>query len=104
MSIEFKAQIPKPDSPHHCPHTVAIYNSAKFIDDPLMRHEGYVELWTGPPLEPKEQGAQNPALTGEWRKHQRCLAVSHQTSLVLGTRYLGNRNEKAKAADSGPKL
>jgi hypothetical protein len=97
MSIEFKAPIPKPGNPRHCPQTVAIYNRGKFIDDPLMRHESYLEIWTGPPVEVDEKGVPKPVLTAEWRQHQRCLAVSHQTSIIIGMRDLGNRNEKATA-------
>ena len=100
MGVEFKAPIPKADSPHHCPRTLAIYNTGKFIDDPLMRHESYVELWTAPPTEVHGKGMHNPVLTSEWRQHQRCLAVSYHTTIILGTRDLGNRKEKAKPKDA----
>lgn len=110
MHIEFKERIPPPDSDRHSPRTVALYNHGHFVHDPLMRHDSYVELWTAPRLPddpPLPAGAgQSPeqeAQHSNWRADQRCLAVSYQTAIVLGTRDLGNRKGTAKRPD-GSKL
>ncbi|KAI0040106.1 hypothetical protein FA95DRAFT_1612046 [Auriscalpium vulgare] len=68
LTLEFKAPIPRGA------RTVGAYAVSRFMNDPQGRHDVYGELWTAP------EGEDN----GEnWRQEQRCLAVSHQTALVV---------------------
>lgn len=81
LSIEFKFPLPRADDPHRAARSVAVYSEGKFVNDPLMRHETNLELWTAPADigAPVGEGVK----TADWRAHQRCLAVVHQMGMVL---------------------
>ncbi|KAI0039735.1 hypothetical protein FA95DRAFT_1684150 [Auriscalpium vulgare] len=68
LTLEFKAPIPRGA------RTVGAYAVSRFLNDPQGRHDVYGELWTAP------EGEDNG---DNWRQKQRCLAVSHQTALVI---------------------
>lgn len=84
MTLEFKFPIPKPSNPHCSQRTVAIYTRGKFINDPSMRHDSYIEVWTAP------GNVGEGTETSDWKVHQRCLAVGTQMALVVP----GNVNRK----------
>jgi len=77
ISIEFKAPIPR-DSSIYSLRTVGAFISSRFINDPQARHDVYLELWTAP----CDFGSEKD-LKADWRQQQQCLAVAHQTALVL---------------------
>ena len=84
MTLEFKFPIPKPSNLHCSQRTVSIYTRGKFINDPSMRHDSYIEVWTAP-----GNVGEGPE-TNDWKVHQRCLAVGTQMALVVP----GNVNRK----------
>ncbi|KIP03718.1 hypothetical protein PHLGIDRAFT_77125, partial [Phlebiopsis gigantea 11061_1 CR5-6] len=92
FSVEFKFPIPKQDSPHHSLRSVAVLNKGQFVNDPCARHETYLEVWTAP----TDVGDRN-AGTEDWKHHQRCLAICHQTSMIIPL-------ATKKVKRSGPKL
>ncbi|EJD00219.1 uncharacterized protein FOMMEDRAFT_30863 [Fomitiporia mediterranea MF3/22] len=74
MTIEFKAPIRL----HlHTQHTLGLYSLGRFLQDPLGRHETYVEVWTAPS---DNASSSNKDL---WREEQVCLAVATQTALCI---------------------
>lgn len=79
MTLEFKFPIPKPTNTHCSQRTVAIYTKSRFITEPSMRHDAYIEIWTAP----ADLGDGATETGDEWRDHQRCLAVSTQMALVV---------------------
>lgn len=77
LMLEFKFPIPKPSNPHCSQRTVAVYSRGKFVNDPGMRHDTYVEVWTAP------SNIGEGSETEDWKVHQRCLAVGTQMALVV---------------------
>ncbi|KAJ3518693.1 hypothetical protein NM688_g9403 [Phlebia brevispora] len=91
ITLEFKFPIPKPSNSHCAQQTVAIYTRGKFVNDPSMRHDSYVEVWTAP------TDIGEGTVTDDWKVHQRCLAVGTQMALVTS----GDLNrKKGKEANS----
>ncbi|THH16529.1 hypothetical protein EW146_g4124 [Bondarzewia mesenterica] len=94
MSIQFYARIPR-ESPNHSLRTVGIFTTGRFIDEPMGRHDIYVEVWTAPgDIAGGEQPKQG------WREQQRCLAVSHQMALTLPMEV--NERKRKPAAELPP--
>ena len=57
---------------------MAVISKGRFVNDPCARHETYLEVWTAP----TDIGAKDPG-TEDWKQHQRCLAICHQTSMII---------------------
>ncbi|KAI0043954.1 hypothetical protein FA95DRAFT_1497832 [Auriscalpium vulgare] len=86
MSVEFKAPIPRAGG-KHCTRTVGSYTACRFVNEPLGRHNIYLELWTAP----AEVEAGRPLPDG-WRDEQRCLLIANHMSLVGPVEVGGHRN------------
>ena len=99
FSIEFKFPLPKPGDAHRSARSVAVYNEGRFVNDPYMRHETYLELWTAPAdIDAAAKGDADKAKTAAWREHQRCLAVVHQMGMVLPMARMQKGAKGAKGA------
>jgi len=94
ISIEFKAPIPR-DSSMYSLRTVGVFVSSRFINDPQARHDVCLELWTAPCDFDSEKD-----LKADWRQQQQCLAVAHQTALVLPMSVNKRRGQKVPNTSS----
>ena len=97
MSVQFCARIPR-GSENHSQHTVGTFTSGRFIDEPMGRHDIYVEVWTAPSdLEDGKQPKEG------WREEQRCLVVAHQMALTVPME-VNERKRKPATQDTKSKL
>ncbi|KAI0028269.1 thioesterase-like superfamily-domain-containing protein [Vararia minispora EC-137] len=72
LSLEFKFPVPRDM------RVIGSFAASRFVNDPNARHDVYVELWTAP----GEIGSGRDERR-LWREEQRCVAVAHQTAMLV---------------------
>lgn len=78
MTIEFKAPLSVILNDDYSSNTFGLYTLGRFMQEPMGRHETYMEVWSSPKI-----GDESNAVNSDWREKQRVLAVATHTALSI---------------------
>lgn len=78
MTIEFKAPLDVILQDEYSSNTFGLYTLGRFMQDPMGRHETYLEVWSSPKV-----GDGSNSENSDWRERQRILAIATHTALSI---------------------